>query len=574
MSEIFISYSSKDRAQADQLTELLASAGLSVWIDQAGIEAASSWSEEIVNALDGCKAFIVMLSPNSIESKNVVREVALAFEKNKKILPLDLEPVSLPASMQYHLAGLQRTSMTNIDAVIRALAKLGLEATGAPQAPKILQETDGRKSLMILPFEDLSPTGDNAWFADGIVSELIAALSNVKSLKLADSQATKEFKQYRGQLFAYAHEMQIRYFVQGDVRKFGDQIKIGVRLLDIERGDHLWQDSLKGTMQDVFEIQESVAAKVLAGLEIHLSKEEQSKVQERGTDNEEAWELWMKSIEYMGRETEAAHQHSIACLEEALRIDPKFGRAYGHLAQMFIMLFRATKDPSYLEKAEAAVEKAREYYGTSERFDWINTHLLLAKGDIAGALESAQRANAKAPNYAGGYHALAAVYRATGNLAGEIQARQAFVRIGDDSGGHSALLYALKLGGAAYASELKAAAERALPIFQRHARINPDDFRNRERLAYTFLEAGRPLEAVAEADRLPADSLDAESSFELACLYARVNALDKAIAALRRALQMGSLNTMPIETDSDLEAIRGTPEFEALIKEFATNPDA
>ena len=123
MSDIFISYSSKDSEQAEQLAELLASAGLSVWIDQSGIEAATSWSEEIVNALDGCKAFIVMLSPSSVESKNVVREVALAFEKNKKILPLDLEPVSLPASMQYHLAGLQRTSMSNIDAVIRALAK-------------------------------------------------------------------------------------------------------------------------------------------------------------------------------------------------------------------------------------------------------------------------------------------------------------------------------------------------------------------------------------------------------------------------------------------------------------------
>src|ERR1041385_5341663 len=200
MPDIFISYSSKDREQAQLLTELLASAGLSVWIDQAGIEAATSWSEEIVNALDGCKAFIVMLSPSSIESKNVVREVALAFEKNKKILPLDLEPVSLPASMQYHLAGLQRTSMTNIDAVIRALGKLGLEATSAPQAPKIVKEQSEKKSLMILPFEDLSPTGDNGWFADGIASELITALSNIKSLRVADQQATKDYKRYTGTL--------------------------------------------------------------------------------------------------------------------------------------------------------------------------------------------------------------------------------------------------------------------------------------------------------------------------------------------------------------------------------------
>src|SRR5271154_3113607 len=179
MADIFISYSSKDREQAEQLTELLASAGLSVWIDQSGIEAAESWSESIVDAIDSCRAFIVMLSPSSIQSPNVVKEVSLASEKRKKILPLDLEPVELPKNMQYALAGIQRAPMTNIDAVLRALGKLGLEATSAPTIT-LVKETDGRKSLMILPFEDLSPTADNGWFADGLATELIAALSPIK----------------------------------------------------------------------------------------------------------------------------------------------------------------------------------------------------------------------------------------------------------------------------------------------------------------------------------------------------------------------------------------------------------
>ncbi len=216
MADIFISYSSKDKESADQLSELLASAGLSVWIDQSGIEAATSWSKEIVHAIDGCKAFVVLLSPNSIESQNVIKEVSLAAEQKKKILPLDLEPVSLPEDLRYHLAGIQRTSMTNIDSIIRALGKLGLEATQAPTM-KIVKETDGRKSLMILPFDDLSPTGDNAWFADGIANELISALSNIKALRVADQQATKDYKRYQGTLPKYASEMSIRYFIQGDV---------------------------------------------------------------------------------------------------------------------------------------------------------------------------------------------------------------------------------------------------------------------------------------------------------------------------------------------------------------------
>src|SRR5688500_3898325 len=115
MPDIFISYSRKDSEQALQLTELLSSAGLSCWIDQRGIEAAASWSKEIVSAIDGCKVFVVLLSTSSIDSHNVIKEVSLASEKRKKILPLELDVVSLPEELQYQLAGIQRSSMTNID---------------------------------------------------------------------------------------------------------------------------------------------------------------------------------------------------------------------------------------------------------------------------------------------------------------------------------------------------------------------------------------------------------------------------------------------------------------------------
>ena len=108
MADIFISYSSKDRQQAEQLTELLASAGLSVWIDKQGIDAATSWSGEISKAIEDCKALVLLLSLTSIASENVRKEVSLAAERKKKILPLDLEPVTLPHDFAYHLAGIQR----------------------------------------------------------------------------------------------------------------------------------------------------------------------------------------------------------------------------------------------------------------------------------------------------------------------------------------------------------------------------------------------------------------------------------------------------------------------------------
>ncbi|MEP7236073.1 MAG: TIR domain-containing protein, partial [Ignavibacteriota bacterium] len=269
-NEIFISYSRLDSAQVLALAEKLRENGINVWIDQRGIEAAKSWSTEIANALEHCRMMILILSENSIASENVANELSIAAKLGKQILPIELQRVELKGDFLYHLTRLQRVKYENIDSILQAV---GSERSTSSE-PKIIAppaDPDPRKSLMILPFEDLSPSADNGWFADGIVSEMISSLSNVKALRLADAQSTKEFKSFKGQLSTYAKEMKIRYFVQGDVRKFGEQIKISSRLLDIQSGDHLWQDSLRGTMDDIFDIQETVAIRVLEGLQVILT---------------------------------------------------------------------------------------------------------------------------------------------------------------------------------------------------------------------------------------------------------------------------------------------------------------
>ncbi len=138
--------------------------------------------------------------------------------------------------------------------------------------------------------------------------------------KSTDAATTKEYKAYKGHLVTYAKEMQIRYFVQGDVRKFGDNIKISVRLLDIETGDHLWQDSMKGTMNDIFDIQEKVAEKVVEGLKVHLATDEKKKLAERGTENAEAYELYMKASEYFYRQTKEGYHLAVQLITKLLSL--------------------------------------------------------------------------------------------------------------------------------------------------------------------------------------------------------------------------------------------------------------
>ena len=131
-AEVFISYAAKDRERVAKLVEGLQQAGVSVWIDMAGIEVAAMWSKEIVSAIRECKALLLSISPQSTESENVVKELALASERKKPIIPIYLEPAEIPETMEYQLAGIQRVEFYEgreeiaLQAVIRALAKLGV----------------------------------------------------------------------------------------------------------------------------------------------------------------------------------------------------------------------------------------------------------------------------------------------------------------------------------------------------------------------------------------------------------------------------------------------------------------
>ena len=131
-AEVFISYAAKDRERVLGLVKRLRDAGVTAWIDQAGIDVSTMWSQEIVAAIRNCKVLILAISKKSGNSENVVKELALASEGRKRILPVYLEHAEIPESMAYQLAGIQRVEFfkgneeAGHQSVIRALAKLGI----------------------------------------------------------------------------------------------------------------------------------------------------------------------------------------------------------------------------------------------------------------------------------------------------------------------------------------------------------------------------------------------------------------------------------------------------------------
>lgn len=567
MSDIFISYSRKDSEQATQLAELLRSTGLSVWMDQTDIELATSWSGEIVDAIDHASAVLVLLSSSSVDSRNVLREVALAFEKEKKILPIEIEPIALTRDLQYHLAGLQRSSITNIDAIVRALDKLGLHAKQAPVAPSITKNTYDRKSLMILPFEDLSPTRDNEWFADGIASELTSALSNVRALRVIDWNTSREFKDRRVRTTLLAKELEIRYFVEGQVRKFGDQIKISITLLDIETGDHLWQESLKGTMEHVFEIQENVAERVVDNLKIHLAEDEEKKLQERGTTNPEAYELYLKANKYYTRFSRETFHLALQQLKLVLELDPEYAQAMVLRSTVLSELYKFyDRNPQLLAQAEVLAKTALEMKPNHWQSYGALSTVYLRQGRLEEAENAALEYVRRAPNESGSHNNLAYFYGSIGQVALSISHFEAAVEL-QPTALNLYFSLVIECDRAHDTVRTRTWAERALPYYERHLRLVPDDDDKRVWYANMLRYAGKPDYALEAIEPLRnKQNIDPGSIYNIACLYCSLGKPHRAVDSLQLAVEGGYADIETLHKDPDLDPLRELPAFKAILE--------
>ena len=154
--EIFVSYSREDQAQVFLIVDKLRERGLNIWIDQEGIHGAKLWSQEIVNAIENSKVFILFASAKAFLSKNVTKELALASESDKHILPIFIEDAEIPTAMKYQLAGIQhlvhQTGDTDqtIDNILRTLGNLDIQST-EPQPTAVTTPTAATKPASKTP---------------------------------------------------------------------------------------------------------------------------------------------------------------------------------------------------------------------------------------------------------------------------------------------------------------------------------------------------------------------------------------------------------------------------------------
>jgi len=569
--DIFLSYSRKDSAQALSLADRLRSQGLDVWIDQHGLEAAKQWSKEIVDAIETSHTFIVLLSRDSLQSKNVLRELSIASESDRTILPVELEQVILTSEFKYQLAGIQRAQFSDFDGILRSLRRAGLNAlepvaAGSPTAPVI---ADTRKSLMVLPFEDLSPAQDNGWFADGLTGELISAMTNIKSLRLIDRQTTMSFKDKKIRTAQVAKELNVRYFLEGSVRKIAvgpetAELKINVELIDMESGDNIWQYAHRGTMNDIFLVQETVANKVVEGLKLHVTKEETSRFLKRETQNPVAYELFMRGLDYFHRETLTGYRVAASFFNQAVEIDPNYADALLLQAATCIQMYDYEQDPAVLDRGERLLEQAMALNMEAPRVFEVRVVLAQKRRLFDKAEAAAKEYIAQYPNDHLAHFHLGVLYIIMKRQAEAIAPLERALDIQPE---HRPTLWGLVLAceQSGQQEKRKYWAEQALTVFAKHLRLHPEDESSRVKYANLLMDAGYPNDALSYIASLE-DIHDARKIYEIGLLALMLG--DKALAMkyFTQAVDLGHKDFSNLQPAGEDEEFYYSPEFQALLK--------
>ena len=584
-AEVFVSYSRGDQVRVFELAAKLRAAGVSLWIDQGAIDAATLWSEQIVNALESAKALLLIVTPASVHSDNVAKEVMLVSERKGHILPVHLEPTVIPPTLKYQLAGIQHIEFfqggdadSSVRGILRSLERLGVTvsppqttkvaAIAAPPdeaAPARRGAAAERGALAVIPFDNISPDPETDYFSDGLTEELTARLSTLSEIELVSRWATKQLKERKHDVRDIGSELGARYIVGGSVRRFQDSVRITVQLVDVQTNRQLWGNTYKGKLDDIFDIQEQVAQQIVEALKLKLSFSEKVSLTKRHTVNAQAYDLYLRGQDYLYRLTKRSVEYAIQLFEKAIELDPRFAAAYAACSSAYGQRYQYfAREEKYRLRAQELSFKALMYDGNlPEAYTAMGLSYFLW-GKLEEASASSRKAIELDPEDFVAHWTLGRIHFTNGEFE---QAYRLFRRVIELKPtfvtAHMDL--AMTCDGLGRPDEARAARDRVLELLPNYLLQNPDDSRARMLHAVALAEKGRKDEALREGGKaLEISPDDPLILYNCACLYARLGEPQRAIAALRQGIANGYEDFGWMRNDPDLAALRGNPDFVAL----------
>jgi adenylate cyclase len=203
-----------------------------------------------------------------------------------------------------------------------------------------------------------------------------------------------------------AKQLDVRYVVEGSVRKAGGRIRINAQLIDAKTGTHLWAERYDREAADVFDLQDEVRTKILTALTLRLTPEEKKRVERRETTNPEAYDRWMRGRYALSNSTRQSLEAAIQQFERAVAQDPSFARAYGSLANALISQVSkawARNPDENVDRAMGMAARAVAIDDTLPEARLVLARVYIRKRNYDRALSEIDKAIAFDPNYADGY---------------------------------------------------------------------------------------------------------------------------------------------------------------------------
>ncbi len=241
--------------------------------------------------------------------------------------------------VEVEFADLGEQKLKNIDRPVRVytaksrghVGMVGPDASSHHDVQKPLPLPD-KPSIAVLPFQNMSGDPEQEYFADGMVEEIITALSRNKQLFVIARNSSFTFKGRAVDIKQVARDLGVRYVLEGSVRKSGSRIRITGQLIDAASGAHLWADRYDGTLEDVFELQDQVASRVVGAIAPSVTEAETERAKRKPTSSLDAYDYYLRGLAAHWQYTRDGTDQAVGLYEQAVALDPQFALAYAALA--------------------------------------------------------------------------------------------------------------------------------------------------------------------------------------------------------------------------------------------------
>jgi adenylate cyclase len=368
-----------------------------------------------------------------------------------------------------------------------------LRKAGLPDKPPL--PLPDKPSIAVLPFVNMSGDPEQEYFSDGIMEEIITALSKTPKMFVIARTSSLKYKGKEIDVRSVGRELGVRYVLEGSVRKSEDQLRITAKLVDAKTGSHLWAEGWDRELKDIFEIQDEITIEVIRELQVKLTMGEQARVFGRGTSNPKAYLKVLQGRDYLNRMNKEDNIRARQMAEEAIALEPRYPTAYLVLGFTHLndIVYRSSKSPE--QSLARVVQLAHKILALDESNG--TAHVLLGfvylfKRQHEEAIAEMEQALALRPNSARCHLWLGRALFRAGRPAEAIQFLEKVLRLNPMSG-------SLELQSLGEAYIMMGRYDEAIAVCGKAIKIEPSNVMAHIYLTSAYSLSGREQEARAEA---------------------------------------------------------------------------